>query len=115
MVENYEAVVIDGVDVLLLGDHVTKAATRRILKRDAGGFGSEDAIDVVAVVEFIIEAFGDIDGPVGVSVLHDDEVVRFEEGPPHLEEVEVSDCRDHDVQLVLQERDGGLRGGRFRH
>ena len=40
----------------------------------------------------------------GVSVLDDDEMVRLEERPPHLEEVEVTDGGDDDVELVFQQR-----------
>jgi len=111
----YEAVVVDGVDVLLLGDHVAEAAARRVLEGDAGGLGAEDAVDVVAVVELVVEALGHLDGLGGVAVLHDDEVVGLEEGPPHLEEVEVADRRDHDVQLVLEQRRRGDRRPRDRH
>jgi hypothetical protein len=107
--ETYEAVVVDGVDVLLLGDHVAEAAARRVLEGDAGRLGAEDAVDVVAVVELVVEALGHLDGLGGVAVLHDDEVVRLEEGPPHLKEVEVADRRDHDVQLVLEQRRRGDR------
>lgn len=57
----YKAVVIDGVDVLLLGNHVPEAAASGVLKRDAGGLGTQDPVDVVAVVEFVVEAFGDLD------------------------------------------------------
>ena len=40
----------------------------------------------------------------GISVLDDDQMVRLKKRPPHLEEVEVSDGRDHDVELVFQQR-----------
>ena len=113
--EAYEAVVVDGVDVLLLGDHVAEAAARGVLEGDAGGLGAEDAVDVVAVVELVVEALGHLDGLGGVAVLHDDEVVGLEEGPPHLEEVEVADRRDHDVELVLEQRRRGDRRPRDRH
>jgi hypothetical protein len=113
--ETYEAVVVDGVDVLLLGDHVAEAAARRVLEGDAGRLGAEDAVDVVAVVELVVEALGHLDGLGRVAVLHDDEVVRLEEGPPHLKEVEVADRRDHDVQLVLEQRRRGGRRPRDRH
>jgi hypothetical protein len=113
--ETYEAVVVDGVDVLLLGDHVAEAAARRVLEGDAGRLGAEDAVDVVAVVELVVEALGHLDGLGRVAVLHDDEVVRLEEGPPHLKEVEVADRRDHDVQLVLEQRRRGDRRPWDRH
>ena len=101
-VNTYEAVVVDGEDVLLLGDHVAEAATSGVLEGNAGGPGAEDAVDVVAVVELVVEAVGDFDGLGRIAVLYDDEVVRLEERPPHLEEVEVPDCGDHDVQLIFQ-------------
>lgn len=97
-----KAVVVDGVDVLLLGDHVAEAAAGGVLEGDAGGLGAEDAVDVVAVVEFVVEALGHVDGLGGVAVLHDDEVVGLEEGAPHLEEVEVADGGDDDVELILE-------------
>jgi len=102
--ETHEAVVVDCVDVLLLGDHVAEAAARGVLEGDARRPGAEDLVDVVAVVELVVEALGDADGLAGVAVLHDDEVVGLEEGPPHLQEVEVADRRDDDVQLVLERR-----------
>ncbi|CAA6667352.1 unnamed protein product [Spirodela intermedia] len=74
----YKAVVVDGVDVLLLGHHVTKAATGRVLEGDAGGLGPQDAVDIITIV------------------------VGLEEWPPHLQEVQVPDRRNHDVQLILQ-------------
>ncbi|THU75014.1 hypothetical protein C4D60_Mb04t39460 [Musa balbisiana] len=44
----HEAIVVDGVDVLLLRDHVAKAAAGGVLEGDAGGLGPQDAVDVVA-------------------------------------------------------------------
>ena len=98
-----EAVVVDGEDVLLFGDQVTEAAAGGVLEGDAGGLGAEDAVDVVAVVELVVEAVGDPDRLAGVAVLDDDEVVWLEEGAPHLQEVQVADRRDHDVELVLEQ------------
>lgn len=100
----HEAVIVDGEDVLLLGDHVAEAAAGGVLEGDAGGLGAEDAVDVVAVVELVVESIGDLDGLRRVAVLDDDEVVGLEEWPPHLQEVQVPDRRDDDVQFVLQER-----------
>jgi hypothetical protein len=93
----HEVVVIDGVDVLLLGDHVAEAAAGGVLEGNAVCLGPQDAVDVVAVVELVVEAFGGTDGLAGVAVLHDDEVVGLEEGPPHLQEVEAADRWDDDV------------------
>jgi len=48
----HEAVVVDGVDVLLLGDHVSEAAAaRRVLEGDAVGLAPQDPVDVIAVVQ----------------------------------------------------------------
>ncbi|CAL9131961.1 unnamed protein product, partial [Musa textilis] len=74
-----------------------------VVEGDAGGLGAEDAVDVVAVVELVVEAVGDPDRLAGVAVLDDDEVVGLEEGAPHRQEVQVADRRDHDVELVLEQ------------
>ena len=119
MKESYEAIVVDCEDILLLRDHVTEAATSRVLEGDARSFGTEDTVDVVPVVELVIEPFGNSNGLGRISVLDDDQMVRLEKGPPHLEEVEVTDRRDHDVELIFQQgrvvqRDSnGIR--RFNH
>lgn len=119
MWETYEAIVVNGEDVLLLRDHVTEAATSRVLEGDARSFRTEDTVNVVPVVELVIEPFGDSNGLGRISVLDDDEMVRLEKRPPHLEEIEVADRRDHDVELILQQRgvvqwdSNGIR--RFNH
>ncbi|THU54005.1 hypothetical protein C4D60_Mb10t20400 [Musa balbisiana] len=69
----YEAVVVDGVDVFLLGDHVAEAAAGGILEGDAGGLGAQDAFDVVAVVELVIEPLRHPDRLARVPVLHHDQ------------------------------------------
>ncbi|URD73600.1 hypothetical protein MUK42_25074 [Musa troglodytarum] len=111
--ETYEAVIVDGEDVLLLGDHEPEAAAGRVLEGDAGGLGAEDAVDVVAVVQLVVEAVGHPDDLAGIAVLDDNEVVRLEEGAPHLQEIQVPDRRDHDVKLVL-EQGSARHGGRGR-
>ena len=100
----HKAIIIDGVDVLLLGDHVAEATASRVLEGNARGFGTENPVDIVAIVELIVEALGDLDDPTGVTVLNNDEMVWLEERPPHLEEVQVSDRGDHDVKFILQQR-----------
>ncbi|GER45285.1 UvrABC system protein B [Striga asiatica] len=96
------AIVIYGEDVLLLGDHVAEAPARGVFEGDARGLLAKDSVDIISVVELVIEAIRNLDGLVRVAVLDDDQMVGFEEGPPHLEEVEVADSRDHDVELVFQ-------------
>lgn len=96
----YKAIIVDGVDVLLLRDHVAKAATGAVLEGNARGLGPKYTIDVVAVVKLEVEAFRNLDGSRGITVLHNDQVVGLEEGPPHFQEIKVANGGDHNVQLV---------------
>jgi hypothetical protein len=100
----YKAIIVDGVDVLLLGDHVTEAAAGGVLERNAGSFATQNLFDMVAIVELVVEAFGDLDGLRWVTVLDYDQVVWLKERPPHLQEVQIPNGGDHDVQLVLEQR-----------
>ncbi|KAK1570598.1 hypothetical protein Q3G72_004263 [Acer saccharum] len=50
------------VDVLILGDYVTEAATSRVLEGNAGGLGVENAVDVVTILELVIKSYEDFDG-----------------------------------------------------
>lgn len=106
----YPAVVVDGEDVLLLRHHESEAPAGAVLEGDARGFRSQDTVDVVAVVELVVVAFGHRDLLRGVAVLHDDQVVGAQVRPPLLQKTQVADSRDHDVQLILQQRTA--RGGR---
>ncbi|KAM2613350.1 hypothetical protein TB2_033199 [Malus domestica] len=96
-----KAIIVDGEDVLFLGDHVAEASASRVLERDARRLGTQNPVDVVAVVELVIKAFRDLDFLRRVAVLDDDEVVLLEERPPDLEEIKVSDGGDNDVELVF--------------
>ena len=98
----YEAIVVDGEDVLLLGDHESEASASTILEGNAGGLGAQDPVDVIAIVELVVKASRDLDGLGWITILNDDKVIRLEERPPLLKEVEVTDGRDHDVELVLK-------------
>jgi len=99
-----EAIVINGEDILLLRHHVPKASTSRILKRDTRSLRSEDSVNVVPVVELVVVTFRDMDLLRWISVLDDDQMVRLKKRPPHLEEIEVSDSRNHDIELIFQQR-----------
>jgi hypothetical protein len=111
----YKAIIIDGVDVLLLGDHVTEAAAGGVFERNAGRFGTQNLFDMVAIVELVDEAFGDLDDLRWVTVLDYDEVVWLKERPPHLQEVQVPNRGNHDVQLVLEQRHRRDRGSSHCH
>jgi hypothetical protein len=91
----------NGEDVLLLRHEEAEAAAGRVLVRDARGLVAEDALNVGPGVELVREALWDGDSTGRVAILDDDQVVGLEEGPPHLEEVEVADGGDDNV----------LRGG----
>ncbi|KVI06203.1 hypothetical protein Ccrd_015487 [Cynara cardunculus var. scolymus] len=96
--ETYKAVVVDGKNVLLLGDEKAKAAT------------SGDPIDVITVIELVVESLRHSDGLGGISILNDDQMVRLEKGSPLLQKVKVPDGRDDDVQFIGQWwYDGGRR------
>lgn len=99
----YKTIVVDGVDVLLLGDHVAEASASWVLEGNARGFRTQNSINVVAVVELVIEAFWDLDDLGRVTILDDDYVIWLEERPPHLQEVQVSDRGNHYVELIFQQ------------
>lgn len=98
----HKAVVIDGVDVLLLGDEEAEAPARSRFEGDALGLLPQNAINIAPCVEFVRVALGHADGFVGVAVFNDDEVALPKKGPPLLQEVAVADGGDHNVDLVLQ-------------
>lgn len=53
----YKAIIVNGEDILLLGDHITKATTSRIFEGYARSLRSQNSVDVITIVEFIIETF----------------------------------------------------------
>jgi hypothetical protein len=97
------AIIINCEDIFLLGDHVVEATTGAILEGDTGGLGAEDPVDIVYVIELVIEALGHFGGLRWISILHNDEVIRLKEWPPHLEKIQVPDRGYHHIQLVLQD------------
>ena len=57
----YKAVIVNCEDILLLRDHVAKTATSRVFEGNAGGFGTENPVNIVTVIQLIIKAFRDVD------------------------------------------------------
>lgn len=106
-----KAIIVDGEDVLLLGEQEAEATACRVLEGNAMALGAQNAVDVVTVVEFVVEAFGDLDALRRVTVLHYYEVVRLKERSPLLQELQVPYCGDNYVHLLLQNR----RRSCFRH
>ncbi|KAM1039112.1 hypothetical protein ACFX13_034433 [Malus domestica] len=89
-----KAIIVDGEDVLLLGDHVAEASVSRVLEQDAGRLGTQNPVDVVTVVELVIEAFRDLDFLRRVAVLDDDKVEE------NVEVSSISEVLKEDVQLI---------------
>ena len=110
---SYKAIIVDCVDVLLLGNHISKASTSRILKRNARGLRTKNPIDIVPIIEFIVESFRDLDSLRRITILNDDQMVLLEERSPHLQEIEVPDGRDDDIEFIFQKGSGFYRS--FRH
>jgi len=77
-----KAVIINGVDVWLLGDHESKASACRVFEGDAESLVAKDALNVSAVVEFVVESGGDFYLACGITILDDDDVVVLEEWTP---------------------------------
>lgn len=98
----YKAVIINGINELLLGNQETKATTGTILEGDAIGLGTKNAVDVIAIVELIVEALRDPDHLSGISILDDDQMVWLKEWPPVLQEVQAPYGWYHYVYLILQ-------------
>jgi hypothetical protein len=97
----YKAVVVDGVDVLLLGDEEAEAAAGGGLERNALGLLPQDSLNVAPRVQLVRVPLRHPDGLVGVAVFDDDQVALPKEGAPLLQEVAVADGGDHNVDLVL--------------
>nr|GLL18775.1 hypothetical protein Ccrd_022478 [Ipomoea trifida] len=97
---NILPIIINGEDVLLFGDHVAEATASGILKGYARGPRAHSRNQ------------GDFNGPGRIAVLDDDEMVGLEKRPPHFEEIEVSDRRNHDVQIIFQLSGGSGHGCR---
>lgn len=100
--KTYEAVVIDGEDVLLLGYHVSKAATSRVLEGNAGSLRTQYPVNVITIVELVIKAIWNLDRLRRITVLNDDQMVRLKERPPHLQEIKVPNRGYHYIQLIFQ-------------
>ena len=100
----YKAVIINGEDVLLLGNEEAEAATSGVLEGDTACLGSQDPIHVVPVVELVVEPLRHPNRLRRISVLYDYQMVWLEKWPPHLQEIQVPDGGNHYVQIVLQRR-----------
>lgn len=73
-----EAVIIDGINILLLAHHVPKAAASRVFEADAPGLVPEDSLDVVSVIQLVVESLRNLNLSRRISVLNYDNVIRLE-------------------------------------
>lgn len=80
----YEAIIINGEDILFLRNHVAKAPASRVLKRNARSFRTQNAVDIISIVEFIVKTLGDLDCLRRIAILHNDQMVWLKKWPPHL-------------------------------
>ncbi len=104
----HEAVVVDRVDILFLGHGIAKAAAGRVLEGDAGGLVAEDALNVLAVVQLVVEALRHLYFAGVITILNHNQVVLLEERSPLLQEVQVPDRGNHNVQFVRERRAFGI-------
>lgn len=102
--KTYKAIVINGVNILLLGHHVAKAPAGRVLEGYARSLGTQNPVNIVTIIELVVKSLRDFDGLRRVTILNDDQMIGLKKRPPLLQEVQVSDRGDHDVQLVFQQR-----------
>lgn len=98
----HKAIVINSKDILLLGDHVTKAATSRVLEGNARGPRTQNLINIITIIELIIETIRNLNDLRGITILNDDQMVWLKEWPPHLQKIQVPDCGYHDIELIFQ-------------
>lgn len=58
----YKTIIINSENIFLLRDHVAKAPTSRVLEGNARSLRTQNAVDVVSVVELVVKAIRDLDG-----------------------------------------------------
>jgi len=78
----HEAIVVDGINIPLLRDHVSKTTAGRVFERNAPGLVAEDALNIIAVIELVIEARRNFNLAGWVTILNYDDVVRLKKGAP---------------------------------
>lgn len=100
--KTHKTVIINGVDVFLFRHHIAKASASRVLKGDARCPWTKNLVDIIAVIQLIIKTRRDLNGFGRVTILNNDQVIRLEKWPPHLKEIKVPDCGDHNVKLIFQ-------------
>ena len=98
----YKTIIINSVNVLLLGDQETKAPAAPILKGDATGFWTQNSVDIVPIVEVIVKAIWDFNNLSRITILNYDQMVWLKKWPPHLQKIQTPNCWDHNIQLILQ-------------
>jgi hypothetical protein len=82
---------------LTVAECKTRHNPSTVLEGNARSLGSQDPVDVIAVVELIVITLRHLNNLCGIPILHNDEVVWAQIGPPLLKEVKVPDGGNHYV------------------
>lgn len=109
----YKAIIINGENILLFGDHVAKAPTSRILKGNARGLGTQNPVNIITIVQLIVKTIRNLDGLRRITILNNDQMIRLKKGPPHLQEIKIPDGGYHNIKLIFQQRGSPWHCSRF--
>lgn len=102
MKKTYKAIIINSKDILLLWNNETKATTSRVFEWNARSLRTQNSVNIVTVIKFIVKSFRDFDDFWRITILNNDEMIRLKELSPLFQEIEVSYRWNHDVQFIFQ-------------
>lgn len=102
MKKTYKAIIINSKDILLLGNNETKATTSRVFEWNTRSLRTQNSVNIVTVIKFIVKSFRDFDDFRRITILNNDEMIWLEELSPLFQEIEVSYRWNHDVQFIFQ-------------
>lgn len=72
----YKAIIVNSVDIFLLGDHITKATTSSLWRKCKKPLiWTQDTVYIIAIVEFIIKAIRDHNCLWGITILDNNEMI----------------------------------------
>jgi len=102
MKKTYKAIIINSKDILLLGNNETKATTSRVFEWNTRSLRTQNSVNIVTVIKFIVKSFRDFDDFGRITILNNDEMIWLEELSPLFQEIKVSYCWNHYVQFIFQ-------------
>lgn len=100
--KTYKAIIINSEDVLLLRNHVTKATTCRVLEWNARSPRTKKLINIIPIIKFIIKTRWNLNSFWRVTILNNDQMIRFKIWPPHFQEIKVPYSWNHNVKFIFQ-------------